>query len=93
MAEITSPDWPDERFVVCRNPDPARERRRKRDALLAATERDLARIAAAVRRRHKPLRGQAEIGLAAGAVIDRHKMAKHFELTITEAVCRTAPMR
>ncbi len=84
MAEITSPDWPDERLVVCRNPDLARERRRKRDALLAATERDLARIAAAVRRRHKPLRGQAEIGLAAGAVIDRHKMAKHFELTITE---------
>lgn len=84
MAEITSPDWPGERLVVCRNPDLARERTRKRAALLAATERDLARIAAAVRRKHKPLRGQAEIGLASGAVIDRHKMAKHFELTITE---------
>jgi hypothetical protein len=84
MAEITSPDHPGERLVVCRNPDLARERTRKRDALLAATERDLARIAAAVRRRHKPLRGQAEIGLAAGAVIDRHKMAKHFALTIAE---------
>lgn len=84
MAEITSPDWPGERLVVCRNPDLARERTRKRDALLAATERDLARIAAAVRRKHKPLRGQAEIGLAAGAVIDRHRMAKHFALTITE---------
>ncbi|MGA1685365.1 MAG: IS1634 family transposase [Gemmobacter sp.] len=84
MAEITSPDWPGERLVVCRNPDLARERTRKRAALLAATERDLARIAAAVRRKHKPLRGQAEIGLAAGAVIDRHKMAKHFTLTITE---------
>lgn len=84
MAEITSPDWPGERLVVCRNPDLARERTRKRAALLAATERDLARIAAAVRRKHKPLRGQAEIGLAAGAVIDRHKMAKHFALTITE---------
>lgn len=84
MAEITSPDWPGERLVVCRNPDLARERTRKRAALLAATERDLARIAAAVRRRHKPLRGQAEIGLAAGAVVDRHKMAKHVVLTITE---------
>jgi hypothetical protein len=84
MAEITSPDWPGERLVVCRNPDLARERTRKRAALLAATERDLARIAAAVRRKHKPLRGQAEIGLAAGAVIDRHKMAKHFALTIAE---------
>lgn len=84
MAEISSPDWPGERLVVCRNPDLARERTRKRAALLAATERDLARIAAAVRRKHKPLRGQAEIGLAAGAVIDRHKMAKHFALTIAE---------
>lgn len=84
LAEITSPDWPGERLVVCRNPDLARERTRKRAALLAATEHDLARIAAAVRRKHTPLRGQAEIGLAAGAVIDRHKMAKHFALTITE---------
>jgi hypothetical protein len=83
MAEITSPDHPGERLVVCRNPDLAHERTRKRAALLAATEQDLARIAAAVRRKHKPLRGQAEIGLAAGAVIDRHKMAKHFTLTIT----------
>jgi len=84
MAEITSPAFPGERLVVCRNPDLARERARKRDALLAATERDLTRIAAAVRRKHKPLRGQAAIGLAAGAVIDRHKMAKHVDLTITE---------
>jgi hypothetical protein len=84
MAEITSPDHPGERLVVCRNPDLAHERTRKRAALLAATEQNLARIAATVRRKHKPLRGQAEIGLAAGAVIDRHKMAKHFTLTITE---------
>jgi hypothetical protein len=84
MAEITSPDHPGERLVVCRNPDLAHERTRKRAALLAATEQDLARIAAAVRRKHKPLRGQAEIGLDAGVVIDRHKMAKHFTLTITE---------
>jgi Transposase DDE domain len=84
LAEITAPDYPGERLVVCRNPDLARERARKREDLLAATERDLSRIAAQVRRRHAPLRGKAEIGLAVGAVINGHKMAKHFALSITE---------
>jgi hypothetical protein len=84
LAEITAPDYPGERLIVCRNPELARERARKRDALLVATERDLSRIAGQVRRRHAPLRGQAEIGLAVGAVIDGHKMGKHFALTITD---------
>ena len=84
LAEITAPDYPGERLIVCRNPDLARERARKRDALLAATERDLSRIAVQVRRRHAPLRGRAAIGLAVGAVIDHHKMGKHFVLTITD---------
>lgn len=84
LAEITAPDYPGERLIVCRNPDLARERARKRDALLAATERDLSRIAAQVRRRHAPLRGEAEIGLSVGAVVDARKMAKHFALTITD---------
>jgi len=84
LAEITAPDYPGERLIVCRNPDLARERARKRDALLAATERDLSRIAAQVRRRHAPLRGQAAIGLAVGAVLDHHKMGKHFALSITD---------
>ena len=84
LAEITAPDYPGERLVVCRNPDLARERARKREDLLLATERDLSRIVAQVRRRHAPLRGRAEIGLAVGAVIDRHKIAKHFALAITE---------
>jgi len=84
LAEITSPDYPGERLIVCRNPDLARERGRKREDLLAATERDLSRIAAAVRRRHVPLRGKAEIGLAVGAVVDAHKVAKHFALSITD---------
>ena len=57
MAAITSPDYPGERLVVCRNPDLARERARKRQDLLAATEKDLAAIAAAVRRSRKPPRG------------------------------------
>jgi len=85
MAAITSPDYPGERLIVCRNPDLARERTRKRLDLLAATERDLADIAAAVSRVRKPLRGQAEIALKVGAVINRHKMAKHIELDIAEA--------
>ena len=85
MAAITSPDYPGERLIVCRNPDLARERTRKREDLLAATEADLAVIAAAVRRARNPLRGEAGIALKAGAVINRHKVAKHFELSIGEA--------
>ena len=85
MAAITSPDFPGERLIVCRNADLARERARKREDLLKATERDLAKIAAAVARKTKPLRGAAKIGLAVGAVLDKHKMAKHFELAISDA--------
>ena len=85
MAAITSPDYPGERLIICRNADLARERARKRQELLAATEQDLAVIAAAVGRTRKPLRGEAEIALKVGAVVNRHKVAKHFELTIGEA--------
>ncbi len=84
MASITAPDFPGERLIVCRNPDLAAERTRKRQDLLAATERDLARIRAAVARKHHPLRGATNIALAVGAVLDKHKMAKHFELAITD---------
>lgn len=83
MAAITSPDYPDERLIVCRNPELARERRRKREDLLAATEKALAVIQRAVERRHQPLRGATEIALKVGAVLDQHKMAKHFDLTIS----------
>jgi transposase len=85
MAAVTSPDYPGERLIVCRNPDLARERTRKRQDLLAATEADLAVIAAAVRRARNPLRGEAEIALKVGAIVNRYKMAKHFELVITDA--------
>ncbi len=85
MASITAPAFPGERLVVCRNPDLAAERTRKRPDLLAATERDLARIQAAVARQRAPLRGTAEIALAVGAVLDKHKMAKHFDLAIADA--------
>ena len=85
MASITSPDFPGERLIVCRNPDLAKLRTHKREELLAATERDLGKIAAAVGRQRRPLRGEAEIGVKVGGVINRHKMAKHFDLTIGEA--------
>jgi hypothetical protein len=84
MAEISSPDYPGERLVVCKNPLLAEERRRKRDELLALTEADLSRIQARVTREKTPLRGAGEIGRAVGAVLGRRKMAKHFELTITD---------
>jgi len=85
LAEITAPDYPGERLIVCRNPLLAAERRRKREALLAATERDLRCVKLAVERRRAPLRGKAEIGLEVGAVLDRHKMGKHYDLTIADA--------
>jgi hypothetical protein len=84
LAEITSPQFPGERLVVCRNPVLAAERARKREALLAATEAALARVAAAVE--HGRLRTAAAIGLRAGRVVNAKKMAKHFELEIADGV-------
>jgi hypothetical protein len=85
MAEITAPDYPGERLIVCRNKALAQERARKREALLAATEKELAKIAASVTRSRNPLRGADKIGLKAGAIVNKKKMAKHFELAITGA--------
>ena len=71
--------------MVCRNPDLAAERARKREDLLAATEKDLARIKAAVGRKRNPLRGTAEIALKVGEVLNTYKVKKHFDLDITDA--------
>jgi transposase len=88
LAEITSPDFPGERLIVCYNPLLAQERQRKRQELLDATEQLLQRLAAEVARRtHKPLTSQ-EIGVKAGRLINRYKMAKHFQLTIADGVFR-----
>jgi hypothetical protein len=84
LAEIESPDFPGERLVVCKNHALAEERRRKRDDLLDATERDLEKIQKRIVSKRKPLRGADEIGLAVGKVIGRRKVAKHFDLTITD---------
>lgn len=84
LAEIASPDFPGERLVVCKNPALAEERRRKRIELLEATEKDLEDIRARVVRRRQPLRGAGKIGRAVGAVLGRRKVAKHFDITITD---------
>jgi hypothetical protein len=84
LAEITSPQFPGERLVVCRNPALAAERARKREALLGATEDALAKVAASVDRGR--LRDAAAIGLRAGRVVNAKKMAKHFELEIADGV-------
>ena len=88
LAEIQSSEYPGERLIACLNPYLAEERRRKREDLLAATERDLTRISGAVRRRTaKPL-DRTAIALKVGKVIQRYKMAKHFLLEIGDGEFR-----
>jgi len=82
LAEVSDPEYPGERLIVCRNPLLAEERARKREELLAATERDLEAIAAATRREKRALRGKDQIGLRVGKVLGRYKVGKHFRLAI-----------
>lgn len=82
LAEIESPDFPGERLIVCRNPLLADERARKREELLAATEKNLAKIVVATTRARRPLRGKEKIGLRVGKIINQYKVGKHFELEI-----------
>jgi hypothetical protein len=84
LAEIRSPSYPGERLVACYNPLLAQERKRKREELLEATEQELKRIAKQVARRKKTPLKKDEIGLKVGAVRNRFKMGKHFELTIED---------
>ena len=84
LAEITSPDFPGERLVACMNPFLEAERARKRESLLAATEADLAKIAAACARARRPLRGQDTIAVRADRVLNRRKVGKHFTIAITD---------
>jgi hypothetical protein len=83
LAEITSPDYPGERLVACRNPALAADRARKREDLLAATERLLAPVIARVQAGR--LTGAAQIGVAVGKVISKYNTSKHFEVTITDS--------
>jgi hypothetical protein len=82
LAEITSPDFPGERLVCCRNPVLAEERARKREDLLHATEKALAPVIARVTAGR--LAGAGKIGVAAGKVINKYKTGKHFDAAITD---------
>ncbi len=82
LAEITSPDFPGERLIACRNPALAAGRARKREDLLAATEKLLAPLTARVQAGR--LTGAGPVGVEAGKVISTYNTARHFELTITD---------
>lgn len=84
LAEITSEMFPGERLIVCYNPLLDGDRSRTRDELLDATEARLVKIVAEVKRRTKKLLNAADIGLKVGRIINRHKMGKHFILTIKD---------
>ena len=80
LLELTHPDFPGERLVACRNPQLAQRRAHKRQELLRATAAELDKVRLMVER--KRLRGIDKIGVRVGRVVDKYKMAKHFELTI-----------
>jgi Transposase DDE domain len=82
LAEITHPDYPDERLIACRNPALAELRAAKRESMLAATEALLAKISARVAEGR--LAGADALGVAVGKVIDKYKMAKHLTYRITD---------
>jgi len=84
LAEIQHPAYPGERLIACRNPLLGEERKRKREELLAATEKQLQKIVAATQRQRRALRGKKDIGLAVGKVLGHYKMGKHFQLTIED---------
>jgi transposase len=88
LAEVTDPRYPGERLVVCYNPLLAERRSRKREDMLQATERELAKVAAMVERRARGgrggIRGAATIGERVGRVVNKYQMAKHFTWTISE---------
>jgi transposase len=84
LAEISAPDYPGERLMVCHNPVLEEQRRRKRQALLEATEKSLAKISKEVAKRKKKPFTAAEIGVKVGKVLGRYKMGKHLECKIGE---------
>jgi hypothetical protein len=84
LAEISSPDFPGERLVVCRNPLLAVDRSRKREELLVATEKKLDLIVTATQRRSRPLRGEKSIAVRVGKILGKSKVGKHFNITISD---------
>ncbi len=84
LLEISAPEYPNERLIVCRNPLLADERRRKREELLQSTEKQLEKIRQATQRERRPLTAIGEISMRVGRVAQRFKMKKHFLLEIQQ---------
>jgi len=84
LAEISSPDFPGERLVVCRNPLLAVDRGRKREELLVATEKKLDLIVTATQRRSRPVRGRETIAVRVGKILGKSKVGKHFNISISD---------
>jgi hypothetical protein len=84
LAEIQHPDFPGERLIACKNPLLAAERARNCEELLQATEREIEKVAAITRREKRAVRGQDQIGLRVGKVLGRFKVAKHFDIEISD---------
>jgi transposase len=84
LAEIRSPDYPDERLIACHNPFLATERRKNRLALLEKTEKEFDKLSSQIKRRTKALLTASEIGVKVGRVVNKYKMAKHFNITIND---------
>ena len=78
LASITSEDYPGERLIACRNPLLAAERKRNREELLQATEKELDKIVVATNRKNRPLKGEDNIGVRVGKVINKFNVEKHF---------------
>jgi transposase len=84
LAEISSPEFPDERLVACYNSQLAEQRRHKRQELLTATQAELEALASSVARPTGQTETAAQIGVRAGKIINHYKVAKHFTLTIRD---------
>lgn len=84
LAEISDPDYPGERLVVCKNPFLAYERARKREELLQSTEKRLNKVVEATMRQMRRLKGKEKIALRVGNILNRFKMAKHFSVEIQD---------
>ena len=88
IGEITSPEYPGERLIACFNPFMEEKRCRKRHDLLSATEKDLMRVSKEVQKRVRRPFSRDEIGVKVGKIINRHKVGKHFKVTIDDGVLR-----
>jgi len=88
LCALTDPAFPGERLIACRNPDLAARRAHKREALLTATEAELAKVAGMVAR--GTLRERGAIGIRVGRVINKYKVAKHFTVTIADRALQYA---